>query len=170
MKKDYLTKDQITEIAEALGMNELILAFPSTVKDFLTSKFGAPEEEEWPKNRETFYTISGNGALQPVSSWNSRDEILHYLEIGNAYRTREEAKAVVELRKHIQKFKVTENEPGWWFYREIGNDKGWAEEENGYVWGIEEKSNFNAGVIMPLSSTPEDREERIRLLKICYSR
>lgn len=98
-----LSKEQIAEIAEKIWKEIDIGDFDKKeyFEKWLTEKFGqqpGAREESWPALNETFYVISANAVAQPVSCF-LQDQIEQYREIGNCYRTKEEAEECVSQMK-----------------------------------------------------------------------
>lgn len=66
--------------------------------DELEAQAKAEEADSWPKYGNECWAIDGDGDLFDFV-WNLYDNQLHRLEIGNVFRTNEEAKREVERRK-----------------------------------------------------------------------
>lgn len=66
--------------------------------DELEAQAKAEESDSWPKYGNECWAIDGDGDLFDFV-WNLEDNQLHRLEIGNVFRTKEDAEREVERRK-----------------------------------------------------------------------
>lgn len=163
-----LSRGQIDAVAEAiLEKNPAAEHLLSGLKDFLTKKFGqqpGAKEESWPYHYEKYFCLTSSGEVGE-ETWNGSDFDLGVKEIGNFYRTKEEAEAKAQLLRHINKFRKDD-----WHSESVYRfgGLGWeicdVAEEDWYFEAL-----WSAGLLLPYDSTEEDRAERIDLLQKCFS-
>jgi len=65
------------------------------------------EKAEWPQDGGRYYAINDDGSIDGVS-WDGDEFDLGCQQIGNIFRTEEEAQAEVEARKVIAELRATE--------------------------------------------------------------
>ena len=112
-KKEYkisamLTDEQKIYIEGALELISLDSNFKNTVlklEEIETTKEQPQEEKEWPQDGDTCYAISGSGVIR-YTTWSSITlSCLQVAEMGNCFRTREEAEFERDRLKVLAKMK-----------------------------------------------------------------
>jgi len=127
----------------------------------LVQEIKALEGGRWkPEEGEDYYTISWCGDILP-SKWEGRDYDHETYAIGNCYKTREQAQAVIDLKKHIYKFPMPEDKM-WALNGDLEWDRFYEEDPRDVI-------DYHNGSVMHYDATEEDVDERLRLLKLAYN-
>lgn len=134
---------------------------PDAELEKLRKKYG--KKDKYPKVGTIYWFCDGVGC-ESNKKWNN-DKIDKFLfGTGNFFLSREKADAKIKLLNHIAKF--DEPEEGRGFYHAAwGNGWEFFYEYKRCIW---HKPDFYAGLIMHISSTQEEREYRMELLKKVY--
>lgn len=125
----------------------------------------APDNGRWkPEEREYYWRII-SGSVGP-GLWTDDGRDNRRYETGNCYKTKEQAQAVVDLKKHIYKFPMPDKE--FHFYMLI-RDKNFCFEEFSSFDKFYDITAYHNGHAMTSKSTSADRTERLRLLKLAHN-
>ena len=151
MNKD----DRLSAIEERLDKMERVI-------DAELKKEKEEKKGRWkPEEREKYWYFDDISYFWGLFS--GTGESLTHFKRGNCYRTEEEAENRDELRRHIWEFEMPEIESA---YLQLYSNFNWHQVDYGFDWV--DKVDFEAGFILPITATEEDKEKRIDLLKKIY--
>ena len=126
----------------------------------------APGGGRWRAEKgNLYYFVDTDGDVLSSIDYFSPTDNLRF-EIGSYYKTRAQAQAVVDLKKHIYKFQIPEDGEAYMLYH-FGNY--WELQMNEKFDNIlQQLVDYNSGLILHLRASEQDREERLELLKKAY--
>ena len=121
------------------------------------------EEKEWPQVGDEYWFISVDGVVN--FHYYDNDEVdKKFLVLGNFYKTKEEAQAVVDLKKDIHRFEIPKKQDKVWL---LDRRRQWTQidiTEGKVATGMK----YGSGAFLPIIATKEDRENRLKLLKAVH--
>lgn len=122
----------------------------------------APDTGRWkPAVNEIYSYITSAGETGGTYNGKSFYDI-EKISIGNCYKTRDKAQAVVDLKKHIYSFELPEH--GGKYYN-IGRNNEMADMGRCFANELYQLADYYAGTLINGNATKEERKERIKLLK-----
>jgi hypothetical protein len=125
-----------------------------------------PESGRWKPEEEAKYYCLLEGRVQSYNFIEKHDGHMRDWEIGNCYKTEEQAQAVVDLKKHIFKFPMPEKGDEYYNMDRTDNFSNLGQLFKEKLYQI---IDYHQGQLMNIKTTSEQREERIRLLKLAYN-